>query len=325
MNYEENALREKYKDFPCMPLSEYFAGISSGEIQSPRREIFPNKMFISQGDDLVKYSNVYKRNMAAFWKHYCASIPFLFEEQCRVGLALLRMAQSLSEKKYLTFYETDSQDGTDARTLAELANGKIITLTNGLHDVTKKNFEKLCKHTFSHFYLGYFCDVTPELINSSPELYQFKDGCDIVYENATFQFYDKNRVEQIAHIRKIMKNDGIFICLEKLSQRDIQEYENRERVKDEKYKSFYFSEEEVKWKQSKILIDMKFQVDYETLISALKGHFKFVYLLWNSTNFYEIAASNSRDNIQKFLSLLVSPHLPVEFNFEGDLSQPRKL
>ncbi|MFM5946468.1 MAG: hypothetical protein ACKO9G_24440, partial [Dolichospermum sp.] len=102
----------------------------------------------------------------------------------------------------------------------------------------------------------------------------FTDGFDVVYENATFQFYDKDRFEQIAHLKEVMKDDGILICLEKLHQIDTVEYEKREQVKDEKYKSLYFSANEIMWKRTVVLAGMQeLQVDYETLISALKQHF----------------------------------------------------
>jgi SAM-dependent methyltransferase len=326
MGNKKKILREKYENRPCMELSKHFADISSGAIQVPRTDILPDQEFLSQGDDLKEYCNVYKRNMAPFYKHYCASIPFVFEEQCRIGMALLRMARCLPDEQVITFYETDSQDGTSARTLAELASGKVITLTNGLHTVNKKNFEELCRHPFSYFYLGYFCDITPQLIRTLPNSNVFADGFDVIYENVTFQFYDKDRLEQIAHLKKVMKDDGILICLEKLHQIDASEYEKREQVKDERYKSLYFSTTELIWKRSKILSDMKeFQVDYETLISSLKQHFSYVYLLWNSSNFYEMAASNNLQKINDFLSFLPLPFIPKEFNFEGDLIAPRRV
>ncbi|MEM6698840.1 MAG: hypothetical protein AAF599_10620 [Bacteroidota bacterium] len=308
-----------------MQLDPHFADISMGKIQIPCKSIRPNEQFAMQNATVKNYCEVYQKNMGTFWKHYCASIPFIFEEQCRVGVALLRMAQLLPDNQYLKFYETSSEDGTDARTLAEVANGRIITLTDGLHLANKNNFESLCHHSFSYFYLGHFCEVTPQSIHLSPQFSLFKEGFDVVYENATFQFYDKNRIEQIAHVRQLMKDEGILICLEKLAQHNSVEYEYRERMKDEEYKTLYFSSEELEWKRLNILSTMKYQVDYETLVASLKKHFNFVYLLWNSTNFYEIAASNSLSNIQNFLSFLPNPFLPKEFCFEGDLSKPRKI
>lgn len=323
MENQKKTLREKYKDRPCMEKTEHFAQISSGLIQVPHTDILPDQKFLSQGDDVERYCNIYKRNMTPFYKHYCASIPFVFEEQCRVGVALLRMANCLSDGQHLTFYETESQYGTNVRTLAELASGKVLALTNGLH---KEKFEELFRDPFSYCCLGYFCDVTPQFIQSSPDLNVFTDGFDVVYENATFQFYDKDRFEQIAHLKEVMKDDGILICLEKLHQIDTVEYEKREQVKDEKYKSLYFSASEIMWKRTVVLAGMQeLQVDYETLISALKQHFSYIYLLWNSTNFYEIAASNSLQKINDFLSLLPLPFIPKEFSFEGDLNVPKRV
>jgi hypothetical protein len=164
MENKKKTLREKYKDRACMEKTEHFAKISSGLIQVPHTDILPDQKFLSQGDDVERYCNIYKRNMTPFYKHYCASIPFVFEEQCRVGVALLRMANCLSDGQHLTFYETESQYGTNVRTLAELASGKVLALTNGLH---KEKFEELFRDPFSYCCLGYFCDVTPQFIQST--------------------------------------------------------------------------------------------------------------------------------------------------------------
>ena len=262
--------------------------------------------------------------MGDFWKHYCASIPFIAEQQCRVGFAILEISRLSEKNKILTFYEMGSQDGTHARTLAGEANGSIKTVTDALHTVNKVNFRKKCPHKHSFQYMGHFFEIIPELLLSYPLNRYFSTGFDFIYENATFQFYDKDRAQQIAHVKQILKRDGIFICLEKLANSNAIEYKNREAIKDNKFKSKYFTVEEINWKKNNILTSMNYEVNYKTLISAFKVHFKFAYLIWNSANFYEIIASDSKSSIEKLLEKLPEPYIPEEFNCEK-IKTPQRL
>lgn len=317
-------LRKVYANRSCLELTQEFEDISSGRIQAPIKEIEIAKEFVYGNTKLQRYCDEYRKNMGDFWKHYCASIPFIAEQQCRVGFAILEISRLSEKNKILTFYEMGSQDGTHARTLAGEANGSIKTVTDALHTVNKVNFRKKCPHKHSFQYMGHFFEIIPELLLSYPLNRYFSTGFDFIYENATFQFYDKDRAQQIAHVKQILKRDGIFICLEKLANSNAIEYKNREAIKDNKFKSKYFTVEEINWKKNNILTSMNYEVNYKTLISALKVHFKFAYLIWNSANFYEIIASDSKSSIEKLLEKLPEPYIPEEFNCEK-IKTPQRL
>lgn len=63
------------------------------------------------------------------------------------------------------------------------------------------------------------------------------------------------------------------------------------------------------------------QVNFETLVNAINKQFKFVYLVWNSTNFYEFIASNNQSTIEDFVSLLKEPYIPLGFCFENPVTR----
>jgi hypothetical protein len=324
---EHSSFKEKYLQAPRLTTQRrHFDDVSNGAKQIPSKAVVANKAFLGQDDELERYHSVYQRNMGVFWKHYCASVPFLVEEQCRIGLAISQFARWFRADSYFTFYETSSADGTDARTLAEFAQGLILTLTDSPNQPNKQNFYRLCSHEYSKFYLGSFIDVTPYLIASRPDFVYFQDGFDIIYENTTFQFYGRDRVAQIGHVSQLLKKNGIVFFLEKLHLPDMAEYEKREELKDNHFKSTFFSENEIVWKKEKMLSDMeRCQVTFDELIFAISQHFKYIYLIWNSANFYELAASNSDTTIEKFCLLLLRPFVPEIFRFEGDLNTPKKL
>jgi len=61
---------------------------------------------------------------------------------------------------------------------------------------------------------------------------------------------------------------------------------------------------------------IKGQVTFETLVTALDKYFNHIDLLWNCGNFYLLAASNNRVNLDKFQNHLSPPIIPPEFVYE---------
>ncbi|MBT9317711.1 hypothetical protein [Leptothoe spongobia] len=308
---------ESMKSARLTTLFNLFEEVARGKIQAPQQPIEANLEFLSQDPDLVVYHDLLQKNMGHFYKHYCASVPFITEELCRLGIALCRFAQHLSENNNscFTYYETSGADGAQGNTIAEYSHGLIKTLTDSPTMGNKENFYSLCNHNHSKFYHGGFFEMTPELIASKPELDIYTDGFDFIYTSATFQFYGSDRVKQLKYLKRLLKEDGLMIVMEKLRQPTTQEYERLERIKDEKFKSRYFSEEENKWKDATFVkkgIEVH-QVDFNTIVNALKKHFKYGYLTWNSTNFYEFVVANNESMIQKFISLLPPAYMPAEF------------
>ena len=326
-NYNYQQIRELCLQGPRVTtLFNHFETIAAGFKQFPINAILGSPDFLSQDADLKSYHDLLQQNIGTFTKHFCASVPYALEERCRMGLAIFKFAQYLRENSndYFTYYETSSTDGTDARTMAEYSGGLIRTLTDSPNRANKRNFKQLSRHNYSQFHLGPFVDITPEFITSQPELHFFHNKFDLIHENATFQFYGSEREKQIAYLCRVLKKDGLMLFLEKLNQSDLMDYKQREYIKDKYYKSKYFSDAEIKWKYSNMLEEMeKGQVTLDELIEAIKVHFKYIYLTWNSTNFYKLAASNHESSIEKFVSFLVPQYVPQPFGFEEVI--PRRL
>jgi hypothetical protein len=308
-----------------MILANEFKNLATGTIQAPKIPVTGNLSFLSSNSDLLKYHNLLVKNMGPAFEHFCASIPFVIEELCRIGITLsnLTKEQSRNCHEHFTFYEMAAFDGAYARTLAEHSNGLIRTLTNSPTSLNEYHFNRLSRHNFSKFHVGSFMDITFDYLASQPDLQIFQNGFDFIYERAAFQFYSSDRISQIGSVARLLKENGLMICLEKLSHLDSEEYKKRELVKDKLYKSIYFSDEEIEWKRLNMLKDMEKhgQVHFGTLVDALSRHFKFAYLVWNSTNFYEFVASNNEFVIEKFMALLTTPYIPPPFCFEKQVTR----
>lgn len=298
-------------------LHSDFSKMASGKSQVPNMSVIANKNFLAQDLELKRYHEIFQKNLGFMLHHYVASIPYMLEEFCRFGYALCKFQKKFHKKEGCSLYEVCSADGTNARTIGEYSLGKIRTLTDSPHIENKINFERSCRSKNSLFHLGPFFDITPEYIKSEERLSMFKDGFDFIQENTTFQFFGKNRKDYIAYVCRCLKEDGLFFATEKLSHENKIEYLKREEIKNNLFKSKYFSIEEIESKKASILSEMeKGQVCLDELVNATAILFKHIYLLWNSTNFYEIVASNNDEKIRAFLELLVEPYVPSPFCFE---------
>ncbi len=324
--YNFEHIRKKALKAPRVTsLLEHFESIAAGVLQAPKTAIVASPDFLQKDPEYEKYHQIFQRNIGTFYKHGCASIPFLMEENIRVGTALYALAKEkyARSKKPLTFYETSSADGTNARTLAEYSNGLIRTLTDSPNESNRIEFAKQLNHTYSLFHKGPFVDITPEYLSTQYQNTHLSGGFDVIVENTTFQLYGANRNEQIAYVSRVLKNDGLIFFQEKMLYPDTDEYERRENIKDRFFKPTYFTTSEVSEKKRIILSEMeKGQVSLETFSKALKQHFNFAYIIWNSTNFYEIVASNSKLTIDTFLQNLSEPFVPESFACESPMVRP---
>lgn len=320
--YEE--YRQKCYQSPRMTsIHQHFGNISAGKLQPPQKTVEVNSEFLSQDRDLLEYHELFQQNIGKFYHHFLTSVPFVAEELYRLGLAICKLAKYLSkdQDRYFTCFNTTGEGDVPGVTMAKYTNGLIRTFTNSPNTEGKDNFYQNCNPEYSKFYLGSFVDITPDYLASQPDLKIYKDGFDFIHVSITFQVYGSNRTEQISHIKKLLKKDGLIIFMEKLKHPDPERYENFEKIKDEQFKSRYYSSEEIEWKASVFLQQCinTGQIDFETCVSAIKQHFKYAYLIWNSGNFYEFVASNNKLVIDKFISSLVVPYVPSQFKNESDI------
>lgn len=296
-----------------------FERIAAGITQVPNHPINAAPEFLRQNKEYVRHHSIFQKNLGTFYKHGCASIPFLIEENIRVDVALKQLATMRIQNAGvpLSYYETSSADGTRARTLAEYTDGYIRTLTDSPNNANRTQFQNMLQHSYSFFHLGPFVDVTPEFLARYSPYPMFANKFDVIWENTTFQMYNSNRDEQIAYIKRVLKKNGLMLFLEKMSHGDSERYRQAERIKDTEFKSKYFSINAVTEKRTEILWQMELgQVTLTQFIEAARHHFVAGWLIWNSGNFYEIAASDSMATLESFLSFLPKPYVPEEFIYE---------
>jgi hypothetical protein len=87
-------------------LIQQFENVALGISQVPKLPIEADLDFLSQNNEILEYHKLFQKNMGCFYRHYCASIPFILEELCRLGLGLCRVAKYLASdrKDYFTYY-----------------------------------------------------------------------------------------------------------------------------------------------------------------------------------------------------------------------------
>jgi SAM-dependent methyltransferase len=319
LNRIEEDTEQYLKNAPMIRMANYFHSLATGATQVPKQPVTSRIRHLLRDPDLLAYHDLMVAEAGPLFMHFLASVPAILEEMSRVGVALARYSElhRRHTDQRFEFYEVDAFDGTNGRTLAKRSNGLIRTFTNSPNPANQGAFDRFANHDLSAFYPQAFAHVTPQLFQEDPRFDRFSGRFDFIYETAAFQFYGVDRDDQIHHVARLLKPNGLFFFLEKLNCISLDEYNKRENVKDELHKSHYFSREEIDWKRSRMLSQMENgQVTFDTLVASIRRQFKHVYLLWNGTNFYEFVASNDARSIEAFVSLLDEPHIEPAFCFE---------
>ncbi|GAA2391118.1 hypothetical protein GCM10010420_13960 [Streptomyces glaucosporus] len=311
--------REYVASSSMIGLADRFDAIATGRDQVPRapvrstiRDAVPDRLLLDYQDAMVERSG-------PLFRHFLASVPGVLEELSRVGVALARLAGRRAQRdgRGLTFYEADAFDGSSGRTLAAFADGRVTTLTSSPNRANERWFRTWADPALSRYFPGSLFHLDRAALRAAPEYAPFRDGFDVVYETAAFQFYGKDRAAQIAHLTEVLRPGGLAFFLEKLNHPDPLEYERRERVKDEVHKARYFPPEEIQRKRREMLTRMvDGQVEFDDLVGALGDRFAHVHLLWNGTNFYEFVACDDAGTLAEFLELAGEPLIPDGFCFE---------
>jgi acyl-CoA synthetase (AMP-forming)/AMP-acid ligase II/SAM-dependent methyltransferase len=299
---------------PMLRLADEFDAIASGRDQVPRTPVRSTIRDTIADERVLAYQDALTGRSGPLFHHFLASVPGVLEELARTGVALARLAE---RRNRLAFYEADAFDGTNGRTLAEFADGRVTTLTSSPNKANEPWFHARADPERSRFFADSLFRLTTATLAGRDDFAPFRDGFDVVHEVAAFQFYGTDRAAQIAHLTQVLKPGGLALFLEKLDHPDPEEYERREKVKDEVHKARYFTPAEIERKRHEMLSRMvRGQVDHDTLVRALGERFAHVRLIWNATNFAHFAASDDPDLLAEFLDLAGPPHVPDGFAFE---------
>ncbi|MFK0278587.1 class I SAM-dependent methyltransferase [Ensifer sp. NPDC090286] len=301
-------------------FAEFFEKTASGETGAP--DLAEPKLDMSLLDfdlEAAVFSDTHRRLWGRFDHHYFASIPYRLEEEGRLGSAILAFAlrtwaRGLSPA---TIYTLGTGTGCLARTLAALGNGRIKALCCSPTAANRVAFEENRGSEHAQFFHGPFFELTGERYATDPDLLSFRDGFDLLLEDTTFQMYDRDRVKQLEFIVPRIRPGGILVQVQKLAHEELEIYEQRERQKDEVFKSRFFSLGDISSKKDQVLNTMTgLQVDLATTIAALRTFFRYSVLTWNSGNFYTIVSSNSRAALLELVSLMVKPAIPPGYCYE---------
>lgn len=315
----ETRLERDLQQSAMFKLAGHFHSLATGASQVPLQPLDSHLRSEIQDPKVLDYHDRLIAGAGPLFSHFLASVPYILEELARVGVALTRLAQANSSDTAQTFslFEVDAFDGSNGRALTGHSHGLIRTFTSSPNLANQITFERHADPALSLFFPQSVFKVTPALLQT-PEFYQFSEGFDFIYEMAAFQFYSCDRARQISHIKQFLKPGGLVFFLEKLNHPNPDEYLRREQIKDEDFKTRYFSEEDICWKRQQMLEQMQNgQVTLEELVSALSARFKIVHLIWSSSNFCEFVASDDPKQVAQFLDLIGRVVQPPKFCFEA--------
>ncbi|NEI74873.1 class I SAM-dependent methyltransferase [Rhizobium lusitanum] len=293
-------------------LSGFFAATAGGRSGRPIKQPQVDRRLMGEDELLDRFVSLHEQRRGPFDQHYHSSIPYRLEEECRLGHAILQYSQAISGT--LNLYSLGTAEGTMARTVSELANGRVESLSCSPNVENQDSFLAHGDPPHATFFLGPFHHLTRDLIQSRPDLAKFASGFDIIFEDTTFQMYSPNRFDQIRFVSQHLKSDGLFIFVEKFRHDNDEEYFRRERQKDSGFKARFFSPSDIRAKQEAVLNRMnQNEVTLTEIARTMRRHFSHTFVTWNSGNFYTLISSNSADNLCLFSSKLSPAAIPGEY------------
>ncbi|MEI9405689.1 class I SAM-dependent methyltransferase [Mesorhizobium sp. Cs1330R2N1] len=296
-------------------LAGFFAATAAGKTGVPVRKPVADNRLLPRDKLLRDLVSLHAARQGFFDQHYHGSIPYRLEEECRMAYAVLKYARD--RDRPLSLYSLGTAEGTMARTLSELSEGQIRTLSCSPNPENYECYMAYGEPPHADFFIGPFHRLTKDVLASTPRLADFSSGFDMILEDTTFQMYSPNRPDQVEFVSQHLKQDGIFVFVEKFRAIDETDYRLREYQKDFGFKARYFPPEEIEKKKAAVLNTMfGNEVTVADMGEAIHKHFSHCALTWNSGNFYCLAASNSQENLNRYVSQMASPAIPHEYVYE---------
>lgn len=315
----EKANLERYisaarKSIRLEHLFPVFAKIANGDAGVPLHVVRYNPDLFDRDPAILAYAEHREIFAGPFNRHFVASLPYVLEEQSRMGSALLTylLEISIREDRPARLYTLGDGAGVTARTVTSMAMGRIISLNCSPNPENAIEFASNCPEG-AHFFLGPFWELTPEKLTQIAQSV-FRDGFDVIVEDTTFQMYGKEREEPLSLALRHLKENGILIAIEKFMHPLHDEFCAREAQKDNDFKSHHFTQDQINEKRSTILKKMDRQlVTLDQFAVALSRFFEHGVVTWNSGNFSTVASSNAGENLSRLVELLGKPAIPANF------------
>lgn len=300
-------------------LAGFFAETAAGRSGMPVRKPVVDARLLPADELLRDLIRLQAARQGFFDQHYHGSIPYRLEEECRMAYAILKYARHCSAP--ISLYSLGTAEGTMARTLSEFSGGQILSLSCSPNPENYKSFMAYGEPPHAEFFVGPFHWLTRDALASDRKLAKFTQGFDLILEDTTFQMYSPNRPKQIEFVSQKLKEGGIFVFVEKFRAVDEDDYQRRENQKDYGFKARYFPHEEIERKKRAVLGTMfNNEVTVQEMARAVGGHFNHCIMTWNSGNFCSLAASNSKENLELYISQMPAPAIPHEYVYEPGLS-----
>ncbi|MGN6448448.1 MAG: class I SAM-dependent methyltransferase [Brucella intermedia] len=300
-------------------MFSFFSATASGRSGAPKKNPAVDPRLLQFDNRLSRFAKIQQSLWGNFDPHYFSSIPYRLEEEIRLGDALLEYGISKAQVRGgpVGYYVLGAAEGTFARTLSSMATGSILTLSCSPNEENEESFYRRGRPQYSTFFLGPFHRLTSSFLSTDAILKPLAGKFDVILEDTTFQMYSSNRSAQIEFVKQYLRDDGIFLFVEKHTQPNQEEYLRRELQKDYGYKARYFSSADIDKKREAILQRMNLnEVSLENMAFAIGEHFSHACITWNSGNFYTIAASNDADNLHALVGNMCEPCIPNEYVYE---------
>lgn len=317
--YVETNFLERWDQSPHLhEIADFFTQVAEEKLGVPKRLPEANLQLLVPDPLTKRFAKQHQQRQGPFDRHYYASIPYRLEEDCRLGSALLRYADTQQFTACpLMIWALGAAEGTTFRTVSELANGQIKTLCTSPTKENQRSFHAHGTPSNSTFLLLPFHHFTKDLIRQRKDLGQFDIGFDIIVEDTCFQMYCRNRTQQIQHVSQHLKPGGLLIFVEKFRHMNAQAFALRERQKNFGYKAAFFDPSEINGKSQRILNIMHQNcVTLNAMVDAIARTFHYCILTWNSGNFCTLIAGNRFDNLAQFVSSMDPPAIPFEYVYE---------
>ena len=300
-------------------MQPFFAGTASGVRDKPLVPYEGNETLLLKTSSctlLYSFFQEYKKRQSFFERHFASSIPYVMENECRMGTALLKYFSKKNNKNYSVIH-LGASEAPMARTIAYLGlKFNVKTLATSCTKENKRGFFMYEEKPINTYFLPIpWIFVNKELLKSK-QLDNFNTGFDVIFEHQLFQFFSKDRGKQVALASKLFKDlsKGLFFMTGKIALNDIEEFTRRESQKDKEFKSKYFSQDDINSKDKEVIhIFNKMLLTLDETIKEIKKTLKYSVVIWNSGNFYTIISSNSKNEIDMYLSVLDEPIIEKKY------------
>lgn len=138
-----NSKLEAWRRAPRLnSLAHFFDATAGGVSGTPSKVPEPDMALFDHDLDSCVFWDTHRRLWGHFDSHYFASIPFRLEEECRLGAAIFDfgIARWAYSGRPATIYTLGAGEGTFARALAKLGDGRLKTLCCSPTEASRVSF-----------------------------------------------------------------------------------------------------------------------------------------------------------------------------------------